>query len=215
VQRARDQLLARAALALDERGRIAAGDAADQLVDFLHRRGLADDLGAGLVLRARALAQLAQPLHQGLALDGLPRQQAQRIEVEGLGQVVVCAAARGLDGVGDGRPAGDDDDGGVAAGFAVAVQQIEAAHAGQVDVDERDVEPAAFELRPRFLGRSRGDHLVAVFRQRRRDDLANVALVVDDEDTSALSNSRAARHRFSSRRRRARAASRPRAAARE
>src|SRR5262249_37922929 len=58
VQRAGDELLSRAALALQQYGRIAAGYPADGLVDVLHRGGLADEAAPGRELRPYLLLEV-------------------------------------------------------------------------------------------------------------------------------------------------------------
>ena len=76
MQRARDELLAGAALALDQDGRVARRYPADVFVDLLHRRRLADDFRSGLVLGSYSLTCAAHVVQQTLTLDGLPGEQA-------------------------------------------------------------------------------------------------------------------------------------------
>ena len=109
MDRLGDQLLARAALALDQHRGVGRRDAADHLVDLLHRRRCGRSPARGAASssprsRSRSLRQAAQ------------RERAVRpaaphlFEVEGLGEVVVGAALHRLDGVRHRVLRGHDDD---------------------------------------------------------------------------------------------------------
>src|SRR5262249_34330227 len=90
VDRAREQLLARAGLARDQHASVGAGDHPRLLEARLDRRAARDDLGAPLVFGRRQAGHLHRALdvlEQLLLVDGL-REEAER------------AALRGLDGVG-------------------------------------------------------------------------------------------------------------------
>jgi hypothetical protein len=86
VDRAGDQLLAGAALAVDEHGRLAADDLLQQPGRVAHRRARADDLGERVLGRGRGRRRGAGPRrHPGDLGGGGGDQIAQPLEV-GLGQ---------------------------------------------------------------------------------------------------------------------------------
>ena len=99
MNRARDQLLAGAALAAEQNGGVVGDDAADQLVNFLHRSAAADYLAADelaihFVFQAVEIGGLRADFHR--ALD----RGRDQIEIgERLGQVIVSAALHRLDRV--------------------------------------------------------------------------------------------------------------------
>ena len=102
-----DQLLAGAGLALDEHRGVRRRDAADDLVDLLHG-GRAPDhqLVPLLELAAQAFQVPGETAERQRPGD----QCAHLLEVERLGQVVVRAALRGLDGVRHRVLRGHDDE---------------------------------------------------------------------------------------------------------
>ena len=107
VDRARDQLLARAGFTLDQHGRRRASHPRDQLVHLEHHRALAHDvLQVRLALRRLGLLLLDQPL----AFQGAPDGQAQLLDVERLRYVVVRAPLDRLHRAGDVAERGDQDD---------------------------------------------------------------------------------------------------------
>ena len=104
----RDQLLAGAALAPDQHRDLRHRDATDGLEDLLHD-GAAAEQAPELILR-RDLR--AQPHHLALQLaarEQLAHLDAERLHLEGLGQVVGGAELHGLDGGGDGPGAAQHD----------------------------------------------------------------------------------------------------------
>ncbi len=87
VQRARDKLLAGSGFARDHHGQIGLGQAGDDAIDLLHSRRAADQrqaLVAGFWLRNDALAFVRCER----ALDD----RGEFLQVEGLGQIFICAA---------------------------------------------------------------------------------------------------------------------------
>ena len=179
---ARHQLLAGAALAVDQDRRPARRRLDDQVEHLPHARALADDLaeavGVGLqVLPQRAVLGDQPPLRQRVAQD-----DQHLVVLERLGDVVEGAALHRRDGVLDRGERGDHQHRQVVVDLLDLVERRDAVHARQHDVDDRRVERhRARELEP--LGRRRGQaHLVALARQQRLEDLAHDLLVVDDED---------------------------------
>ena len=145
MDRARDQLLAGAALAAEQNGGVVGDDASDQLVNFLHRGAAADNLAADelaidFVFQAIQIRGLRADFHR--ALD----RGRDQIEIgERLGQVVVSAALHRLDGVVHGARRRDHDDE-RADGFAVRRREnVETADPGHDDVDQGDVMSVTFK----------------------------------------------------------------------
>src|SRR5439155_994512 len=104
VDRARDQLLARPALARDQHGRRRVGEPRNQLID-LHHLGVAPHQaleararpGLGRVARQRRAQTQHLTLERALLERALGKQE-DIVDVEGLGEVVVGAPLERLDG---------------------------------------------------------------------------------------------------------------------
>jgi hypothetical protein len=123
---------------------------------------------------------------EAAALEGLGDQVEDLVGSTGLGDVVVGAALDGVDGGGDGALAGDDDDLDLGGGLLDVIEELEAAHAGEGQIGEDDVELALVELGDgldRVVGR---DHRVALGRQPHAQGFARARIVVDDEDASRV-----------------------------
>jgi hypothetical protein len=140
VQRARDELLARAALARDEHGRRHVGDALEHGVDAENGLALADDAEP----RARSARRLlARRLRAGeiARAQRLANDRANLGLIERFGDVVESACFQGFDGVVDGAVRREDDDGQFGIGSQRLPQELEPVHLGhpQVGDDEVDV----------------------------------------------------------------------------
>jgi hypothetical protein len=109
VQRARDQLLARARLARDEHVGVGRRNAPDEGEDLLHGRRAADDV-VQAIAAADLLAQTGDLGAQGAFGEGLVDAEQKLIDLEGLGDVVVGAQLDRPDGGVDGAEPGHDDD---------------------------------------------------------------------------------------------------------
>src|ERR1051326_392037 len=138
VDRVRHDLLARARLADDEDVRVGVRDHLDLFEELLHPRRLADQVPE----RAHLLQLPAQLedllLHELLVFDGL-EDDLQAREVHRLRHVILGADLERLHRRVDGGVAGEDDDGDVGIGLFDAVQQIETAAVGELQVDDGDV----------------------------------------------------------------------------
>ena len=129
VQRARDQLLAGAALAGDQHGRVALRDGVDAVEQPQHRRAAPDDrpraVRARLALRQLGARLLQLALERALRADALHLQD-DLVDVERLGEVVVRAFLERGDRVGDRGVRGDQDDVGARRLLAHAPEQRQA-----------------------------------------------------------------------------------------
>ena len=101
-----DQLLARAALPLDQDREVGVGDLADAGEDLADRGALADHLRE-LARGGQPVAQPAVLLAQPVVLEGLADLEPQHLQVDRLGEVVVGAQPHRLHGRLD-RPVGGD-----------------------------------------------------------------------------------------------------------
>ena len=175
------QLLSRSALALDEDVRPRTGHRADELEDLPHAGRAADEV-VDRVFLLPLLDQVADPLLQGLDLEGLFHGQVQGHIVEGLDQVLegpqLDRFDRGLHIV----EGGHDDDGGRILVLLQMPQDVQAVPVGQPDVQEDDVGPRLGRPeKPRFAVLRRMD-LVPLLAQVGGQGLANEGVIVDDQD---------------------------------
>ena len=185
MNRARDQLLAGAALAAQQNGGVVGDDAPDQLVDFLHRGAAADYLAADelaidFVLEAVEIGGLRADFDRALDRGG------DQVEIgERLGQVVVRAALHRLDRVVHRARGGDHDDERADAFAVRGGQHVETAVARHDDVEQGDVEAIAAQG-----GERRGavdclfDAMAVGFEPMPQDE-ADGGIVVGDQDRSA------------------------------
>ena len=139
VDGAGDELFAGAGLADDEDGMGGAGDLGEDAVELLHGGGVADEVahgGAG----AEAVAEEAGFDVEGAALGGAFEGGGELFEGEGLGEIVAGADAHGFDCGVDAGEGGHDDDDGLRVAGADVFEQREAAAAGQLEVEQEDVD---------------------------------------------------------------------------
>ena len=109
VDRLRDELLARPALAGDEHARLGRRDLLDDVEDRLHCRARADDVvEAEPLLQARA--ELRRFALEATALQRAVDDDEELVELDGLGEVVLGPLLHGLHGRVDVRERGHQDD---------------------------------------------------------------------------------------------------------
>ena len=180
VDGARDDFLAGAAFAEQQHRGLGGRHARDLVVDLLHR-GRAADQAAEAAHAAQLVAQRADLRAQLAALRHAREHRLQALQVDGLGEVVGGAEAQRLDRALDARVAGDEDGLDRRAVLEV-LEEVHAAAVGQPQVHQDHVGALAHELDARFghaAGRGGGE---AFLRRERREGLARVGIVVDDED---------------------------------
>ncbi len=174
--RATTRLLARAALAHDRHGEVALRQPRDDAVYLLHRGRAAYDRQSVFALladgRALAVRHRERALHDG----------DQLLHVEGLGQVVECAALRRGDGGEDGVLRAHDHDGEIGANVLDARDEVEAVLVGQHDVGDDKLALAARHRAPQSRGGAGGAHVVAGAAECLRQHGADRGVVVGDED---------------------------------
>ncbi len=184
VGRARDELLAGAALAFDEDRRVALRDAADRLEDLLHRAAGADERDAGLVAAADLVADPTDRARQLVHLRGAGDERAHLVEVEGLGEVVEGAALHRLDRVRHGvlrRDHDDDEPGDLRS--RDPLQHVETAQVRHPDVENGDVDVAAGQGGEGVGAGRDGLDVVPGLRQGGAEHQPDRFFVVGDEDS--------------------------------
>ena len=120
------------------------GDLGEDAVELLHGGRVADEVahaGAG----AEAVAEEAGFDVEGAALGGAIEGGGELFEGEGLGEVVAGAGAHGFDGGVDGGEGGHDDDDGLGMVGVDVFEQREAAAAGELEVEQEDIDGAVLE----------------------------------------------------------------------
>ncbi len=133
----RGKLLAGAALALQQHRRRSGRDAAELVVELLHRRRAAEDMAEAAEL-AQLVAQLADLGAQLAGARHAPQDGAQALDVDGLHQIVRRARAQRRDRALHGRVAGDQHElrGGV---LLDVVHELRALPVGQLQVGQQHV----------------------------------------------------------------------------
>jgi hypothetical protein len=180
VDGAGDQLLAGAALAGDEHGRVAVGDPVDQLADPADGRALADDAG-DRPGRGQGLAQPADLAAGPAVLDRAGHRQLDVAGVERLDHEVPGAGPQRRDRGVDVGLAGDDDHRDVRVGDPDLLAQLDARQAGHADVGDDDVVLALAQRGQGGLAAVDERRLVAAADEEVLEERAFVAIVVDDE----------------------------------
>ena len=128
--------------------------------------------------------QLVEALERHRLADEVERAQAQAFASLGLG--------------GDARD-GHDGQPGLADG--PQLQEIESAHAGQVDVEQDGVRKLALQRAQRSLGAAHDHSVVPYLGEEVAEDLAESVFILDDEDSHDLPSSLARRSAYPSLRR--------------
>ena len=123
---------------------VGGGDLGEDAVELLHGGRVADEVahaGAG----AEAVAEEAGFDVERAALGGALEGGGELFEGEGLGEIVAGTDAHGLDCGVDGGEGGHDDDDGLGMLDADVFEQREAAAAGDLEVEQEDVDGAVRE----------------------------------------------------------------------
>ncbi len=173
--------LARAALSPQQKGRIGGGRLAGQADGAPHGGVVAGKVR--LEVRApQVLPQGGHLLFQRAHLEDLVDGEFDLGGCEGFRDVVGCPPLDGLDGGVDRGVGRDDDDPKPGRGVQQGGDQVEPAGDAQTQIDEGDVEGAAGGLGQGVLGIAHRRHPVPFRLQADGQRLADVGLVVDDQD---------------------------------
>ena len=183
VDRARDQLLARAGLAADEDRRVRRRDLLDEPEDVAHRGAVADDRLEAVALQAPLEAE--RPLREPERVDGALDAEEELVRDDGLRHVVERAERVGLARPLDGAVRGHEDHlrrERPVASRREALDDVHAREAGHLEVREDDLGAELGRLREGFAAVRGGRHAVALVLEDHRQRLPLVLLVVHDED---------------------------------
>src|SRR5262249_4194884 len=183
VQAARDELLAGAALAVDQDGRrLAARQLADELAEPPGPLRLADELIDAILLLLQAMESLDLTAGTYL-LERARDRQLQLVEMlEGLLEVVGGAGLHRLDGALDLSEAGDDDDGDLGMAALEGAEDIDAVHVREAKVEQHEVRAHLVGGLEPLLARANPVDFDLVPGQHPRTERADVPFVVDDQD---------------------------------
>ena len=193
VQRPRDELLAGAALAVDQNRRPARRGLDDEVEHLAHARAAADDLAEPVRARLQVLTQRAVLGDEPALRQRVAQHDQHFVVLERLGDVVVRPALHRGDRVLDRRERRDHQH------RQVVVDLLDL-------VERRRCRPCPASSCPRSprrtasIGRARAPrrvrrqtHVVALAREERLEDLAHDLFVVDDEDGAASESAGRAR----------------------
>ena len=180
MEGAGDELLARAAGALDEDGGVRGRDLADEAVDLLHGGGFPREL---LQLPRQAAFELGDFLLQRGRLHALGDADVERLEVgDGLLNEVVRAVLHGLDGEVDVSVGRQEDDGEVGADRLGLFEERDAVLARHLDVGDEKFDVLVRVEGLERLFRARRRQAFVGGREPTRERVAQGLLVVNDED---------------------------------
>src|SRR5581483_2127235 len=180
MERAGDEFLAGAALALDEDGGLGAGDLADELAEIFHGRALPEQFDAALVLLGAVeefvdLEELAEVL-------GLLERDFELVVGKGLEQVIERTVAHAFDGGFHGPKAGDHHDERLLRARLEFAQKIGALAVGEADVDEHQVEGVFGEEFVRAGDGAGGGDVVAALAELLLEVFATDQVVFEHDD---------------------------------
>ncbi len=182
VDRARHQLLAGAALALNQDGRAAGRRLDDQVEHLPHARALADDVRELVVPLLDVLAEVPVLADQPPPLHRVADDHDHFVVLERLRHVVERAGLHRGNRALDRRVGGDDDDVEVFVDSFQLVERGDAVEPRHHDVHDRRVERQRARQLESFRARGGQAYVVALPGQQRLENLAHDLFVVDDED---------------------------------
>src|ERR1039457_223078 len=185
VNRARDELLARARFAADENRGVRGRDLLDEPEEVAHGGALADDRLEPVVLQASLEAD--RFLREPERLDGALHAAEQRVGDDGLRQVVECAEVMCLARALARAVRRHEDHSRRERPVRERAETLHDVHSGEprhLEVRQDDLGPDLRRFREGFAAVGRGRHAIALVLEDHRERLALVLLVVDDEEGS-------------------------------
>jgi hypothetical protein len=180
VDRPRHELLPRAALSGDQHGERVPRDRADELIELLHQRVLSHEL-VEVALALELRSEVDDLAIEGAPLEGAPDQGQDLVLVERLGQVVERPELHGGHRRADGLNGGHQDHFHVLVDRLDPLQDLDAVHAGEADIQEDQVHRRALDALDRLRSVLRLDELVLLL-QDQPERLADPRVVVHDQD---------------------------------
>nr|AAC45363.1 ORF5; no significant similarity with known prokaryotic or eukaryotic proteins [Aeromonas hydrophila] len=179
-------LLAGAALAGDEHGRLARRRALDDAIDRLHRHGGTDETGKRAALEV--LPVLGHQRAELLVLEGIACGGAQPLAVERFGQKVEGTEPHRLHRHVHRAVGGDHHHRAGQLLFGDLLQDVHAGHVGQLEIQQHHRRRAAQQLRQCLLAAIGPQHLVAILGQ---------ILFIDHRQTAGIFHQQDSRFAFS------------------
>ena len=183
MQRAGDEFLAGAALALDQDGAVGIGDLGDEVVDLLHLRARADDVLEAVFL-LDDLPQVAVLADEALVIERALDGELQLIHLERLGDVVVGAELHRLERRLHRLVRRDQDDRRLRQHLAAFAEDVEAADLVHAQIGDDELRGVHGEVFQRLLSGSVGHRLMSTFLADVGDDRDHSRVVIDDENSS-------------------------------
>jgi hypothetical protein len=180
VDRARHELLARAALAGDEHRRLRRRDAPDDIVDALHRGAVAEQATRTLAAR-HDRTKAVHLAREAMVLHGPADGEREELGIDGLHDEVERTRAQRADRGIDARVARHHDDGEIGARLGDALTELEPVERAHLEVRHDDVEIVLHRIRERLVRVRLGDRAKATRTERVRDELGRIDVVVDHE----------------------------------
>ena len=181
MQRFRDQLLARAALALDEHRGARRRHLRDQVEDTEHRLALAHDIGEAVTLAQRAF-ELDVLFFGAVAADRGTNVGEQFLVVPGFLDEVLRPAANRIDDVIHGAECGDHDDRQLRLALPYRAQNLNAVAPRQRQIQQHQIEGLLGDALETQLAVLHALDRIAFQRQKGLERLADRCLVVDDQN---------------------------------
>ena len=186
VHGARDELLAGAALALNQDRRPAGRRLNDQVEHPPHRRAASDDVVEVAVLLLNVLPQRPVLVDQAPALERVLDDDEHFVVLERLGDVVERAALHRGDGVLDRRERGHHDDRQLVVEFLERLERRHAVDARHHHVDDGGVERDVAGELDALLAAGGQAHGIPLALQQGLEDLAHDFFVVDYENRAVF-----------------------------
>src|SRR5262245_48569327 len=180
VNRAGDQLLAGAGLALHENRGVETRHARDERVDLDHLVRLPHQRLAA-VSRCQLLTVLEVPAGEPPGLEGAPHDDPDLVHPEGFRQIIVRARVHGLDRGLDGGERGEDHDGQIGLAHGQALQHVEAIEIGHAQIHQDHVDRLGFGQAQALLAAGGHTHAITFAAERFPQELARDPIVVGDE----------------------------------
>src|SRR3989441_92886 len=181
VDRARHQLLAGTARAQDEHRGVGGRNPLDDPEDLLHLGTLGEDATERLGARGVRAQRLVVAEELGL-LRGLADEDVELLDLHGLGEVVVGAELHRLDRRGDLLEAGHHDHLRMLGEGLELAQDLDTLLLRHLHVEDHDVVRRRHEPLERRGAVADAVHVVPLARELAHDELAQVALVVGDQE---------------------------------
>jgi hypothetical protein len=184
-----EQLLAGAALALDEDGRRAVGHLVDQGHEPTESGARPDDIASAQQV-VQSLLESAVLGDEGPVLERLPDHPDELAAREGLGQEVAGAVLHGPHRFLDGAEGREHDHVHLRGHCPDLAQELEPGQPRHLEVGEDEVDPALAQTLEGGLPVGRQHDLVALARQRALETLAHGRVVVGDQEPGGVRHAR-------------------------